>query len=486
MSFQERQARFKRLHREHASWQLLRADNAPHVLAFIASLFDSESEVPFGRARAALEAELSLAREDGSWETEVNATTYLRQWIQAGWLRELDDRLSVTEAADNALQLAMSLERRDLRATASHLRIVQDTAAELAMLLNPNPKERLKVLRAKRKQLDSEIKALQAGVVEELPEREQRERLLELYQLASVLSGDFRRVEEEIRQLDKALRVQMVESTEGRGEVIEALLSKEELLADSDAGRAFDGFFRLLSDPERSKELRAQLRSVLERPAAKHLNSGQFRYLSQLMRELSRESERVFQVRRRTEQSLRGYVERGGWQEGRAIEQLLGQLERGAVQLNQAEVKLHSPLGLKLPSGNAKLQAPTSWRLHQPTEHIDAADLSDASAERELSSESLAAMHSVRVLAVARQIHQHLQQHGPATLGTLIKATPVEQGLEELVAYVRIAQSLKATRLPDEEHVEFISADGQRRRARIPSYMLQASQFPATLEDLDL
>lgn len=58
MSFKQQQARFKRLHRENAAWQLLRSDNAPHTLAFVADLFEDETEVPLARARAALELEL--------------------------------------------------------------------------------------------------------------------------------------------------------------------------------------------------------------------------------------------------------------------------------------------------------------------------------------------------------------------------------------------------------------------------------------------
>ncbi len=48
MSFQGLQAKYNRLHGESAAWKLLRADNAPYILAFIADLFSEESELPFG------------------------------------------------------------------------------------------------------------------------------------------------------------------------------------------------------------------------------------------------------------------------------------------------------------------------------------------------------------------------------------------------------------------------------------------------------
>lgn len=47
MSFQGLHARCNRLYQENAAWKMLKADNAPLVLAFLADLFDEENEIPF-------------------------------------------------------------------------------------------------------------------------------------------------------------------------------------------------------------------------------------------------------------------------------------------------------------------------------------------------------------------------------------------------------------------------------------------------------
>ncbi len=311
MSFHELNARFRRLHKEHAAWKLLRSDNAPLILAFVADLFDETGDIAFGRAKMALDTELELWREQGLLDSQVNASTYLREWIQAGWLRELDNQLGKTDALEIALRFCRQLDQRETNATASHLRIVQDAVRDLSMAINPDPKARMALLETRKAQIQRELDELDAGIVHELSEAEQRERIIEIYQLAAVLTGDFRRVEDEIRHIDQNLRVQMIESGGSRGEVILNLLEQEQLLADSDAGRAFDGFFQLLCDQDRGAELREQLKAILSRPAVNYLNEQQARFLGKLMRELSRESERVFQVRRRTEENLRQFVESG-------------------------------------------------------------------------------------------------------------------------------------------------------------------------------
>ena len=84
MGFEELQARYRRLHQESEAWRLLRADNAPIIVAFLVELFSEENEVPFGRAKVVLEANILWARKSGGWETGTTAGAYLNQWINYG------------------------------------------------------------------------------------------------------------------------------------------------------------------------------------------------------------------------------------------------------------------------------------------------------------------------------------------------------------------------------------------------------------------
>ena len=487
MRFHELNARFRRLYKEQAAWRLLRADNAPLILAFVADLFEEINEIPFGRAKVALDTELEVWRQQGLLDNEVNATTYLRQWIQAGWLRELDDQLSKTDACEIALRFCRQLEQRESHATASHLRIVQDAVRDLSVALSPDPKERIALLEARKAELERELDNLNAGIIHELSEAEQRERMIEVYQLAAVLTGDFRRVEDEIRRIDQTLRVQMIESGGSRGDVILNLLEQEQLLADSDAGRAFEGFFQLLCDQNRSTELREQLKRILNLPAARYLSEHQRRYLGKLMRELTRESERVFQIRRRTEEKLRQFVESGAAGEMRAVDRLLGQLERLAVGFKEAEVPLRRETGLTLASGRIRIHSPASLGLKWPEEPLDTSGVEERANARIPSEAILEQLQTVQAMQVAEKIRDVLSKSPiPLSVATLVKRLPVEAGLEELVAFLRVARAVGATELPGRETVVIHDRSSRRLKAEIPHFLLSAEQFPETLEELIL
>ncbi|MGB0466243.1 MAG: DUF3375 domain-containing protein [Pontibacterium sp.] len=484
MSFQGLQATYRRLFQESTAWRLLRVDNAPLILAFIADLFAEETQVPFGRARVALDTELTRCRELGIWETETPAATYLNQWIRAGWLREMDDELTRTDACEVALRFCQSLDQRCGGTTASHLKIVQEAVRDFSIALSPNPAERVNALEAQKAELQREIDALNAGVVIELTEVQQRERIREIYQLASVLTGDFRRVEDEIRELAQSIRIQIIEDGAERGAVLSAVMKKEAVLAGTDAGSAFEGFFQLLCDQNRTAEFRDQIRRILNSAAAEQLLPSQKQFLARLMRELARESDRVFQVRRRTEEGLRAYIESGEASENRVIDQLLSQLERKAIALQALDVSPAAATTLTLPVGAIKISSPDAMRPRAPDETLDTSDVADSVNSRIPDRAMLSSLDTVQVKTVALRTQQTLLKHGPMTLAAVIAAQPVQAGLEELVACLRVARAVKATQLDDRENVEIMDKQGVRLNASIPKYLLSAELFPDNPENL--
>ncbi|WP_330925129.1 DUF3375 domain-containing protein [Candidatus Sororendozoicomonas aggregata] len=486
MNFQGLQAQYQRLYKESKAWRLLRAETAPMMLAFLADLFSEESEIPFERAQVALGTELARCRERGIWDTQTPASTYLNQWVNAGWLRLMNDKLSKTDASDTALQFCKSLEERGAGTTASHLRIVQEAVRDFAVATSLNKDERMTLLEHKKAGIQREIDKLNDGIVVQLSDKEQRERIREIYQLASVLTGDFRRMEDDIRELGQAIRIQILEGESSRGDIITTVLKKEAFLATTDAGSAFEGFFQLLCDQNRSMEFREQLHSILNRPVAKQLTAGQQQFLGKLMRNLNTESNRVLTVRRRTEEGLRSYIESGAAQENRIVDKLLGQLERAAVSLKEAEVNLQADTGLSLPVGPVKITSPQTLRLRLPDEKIDTSGITENVNSRLPSQSMLQCLDAVQIRAVAKTTQALLKKHGPLTVAGIAELRPVTAGLEELVAYIRVAQAVNATELGNKEPVTIQDKQGKPLNANIPGLLLSAELFPDNIDDLVL
>jgi hypothetical protein len=486
LNFQGLQAKYNRHFRDSAAWKLLRADNAPYILAFLSGLFSENSEVPFSQARILLDDELIRFRELDIWKTETSAGTYLNKWIKEGWLREMDDVLTKTDASEIAIRFAQGLDEHNSGTTASHLKIVQDAVRDFSVEINSNINERIALLKSKQSEIQREIDALHAGVVTELTESEQRERVREIYHLASILTGDFRLVEDELRQLDQNIRIQIIEEDATKGNILLSVLEKENLLSETDAGGAFESFFYLLCDQHRTTELREQLRSILSHPVAKHLTFHQQQFLSRLMRELSRESERVFQIRRRTEESLRAYLESGYAQENRAVERLLNRLEKLAVELKNADCNLQTETTLFLPTGAATISSPDSMLLMLPDEKLNTSDVEENLNTKIPSTQMLDCLDAVQIRLIAEKVLSTLKKHGPMTIASIVRHNPINAGLEELVAYLRVAKSMGVVSLEEIESVEIKDKRGMQLRASIPTFLLSADLFPDNLNELAL
>jgi hypothetical protein len=486
VNFQGEQAKYRRIYTENAAWRLLRAENSPLILAFISELFADENEVPFSRARVVLDQILEQCRYLGIWDTSSNANNYLNQWIRAGWLREMDDMLTKTDASERAFRFCRSLDERSSGTTASHLKIVQEAVRDFSVALSPNVQDRVALLEQKKAEIQRELDNLNAGVVVTLKEAEKKERIKEIYQLASVLTGDFRLMEDEIRQLDQQIRVQIIEDEVTRGELLADVMEKEALLATTEAGSAFESFFQLLCDPNRATELRSQLQAILNNSAVKYLSNYQRQFLSHLMRELARESERVFKVRRRTEEGLWHYIESGAVLESKAVNKLIAKLEKAALVLRDEACDLRSKVAMSLDVGSVSISSPYSIKLKEVDATLDISDIKEKHNIAVPDSATFQLLDTIRIRSLAEKIYLTLKENGAMTIGDLINLNPIQYGLEELVAYIRIAKTVNATLLTDEEIVDVYDKEGNCLQASIPKLVLNSLLFPKELDELML
>lgn len=483
MNFSHSLAKYRRLYEENKVWKLLRATTAPLILAFIEQVFSSgQNEISYSQARILLDAEL----EKNHWYADTPAAIYINQWVKDGWLREMDNKLTKTDTCEIALRFCQSFDERNINTSASHLRIVQEAVRELVIALNENPEERIALLNQRKAELEKEITIIQTRGINTLSDQQRRERLREIYQLASVLTNDFRYVEDEIRRLDQEIRIKMIEKDNNRGEVLQATMDQEALLAQSDAGSAFESFFQLLCDSNRSTEFKEQLDIILNQISDNYLQPRQRKFLKRLLQELTQESEHIFQIRRRTEENLKTYIKSGAAQEKRTVDRLITQLEQLAVNFSKNNINLKQATHLILPTGNIEINSPDSICLKEPIAAIQITDITEHTNSVVPSETVLTLLDTIQIKEVADSIYHNLCTFGPLTIAGLVEKKPINFGLEELVAYLRIAQHIQATELNEKESIIIQDKQGIQIKATLPKYLLSASLFPDNLEELSL
>lgn len=251
---------YRRL-RAQATWGLLAADNGPIAIALLqAHLLEGERSLPASIFHDRIGRDLEELRAQGI-DLPQTAQAYVAQWLSSGYIERrfpagaVEEQYELSSSAAAAIRFVSSLIEPRTSATESRLAAVIQQLARLAEETDLDPQTRAAKLLAERDRIDREIEAVQQGRVRPLSDAQAFERIREIITLADDLVEDFRRVRERFGQLNRDLRERIMDSEGNRGEVLSALFTGVDLIGESEAGRTFAAFWRLLMDPEQSAAL---------------------------------------------------------------------------------------------------------------------------------------------------------------------------------------------------------------------------------------
>ena len=178
-------------------------------------------------------------------------------------------------ATIDAIQFIASLEEHRPTTTESRLTLVVQQFERLAEETEADRDVRLADLQRRRERIEAEIRELSEGELL-LPSPEaSTDRLRDILQIASELSGDFLQYREDLRAVDLHLREQILSPETSRGEILEQLLAGDDLLGQSTVGRTFTAFFRMLNDPAQTRATQEVVDRLLERDFARTLQRSE-------------------------------------------------------------------------------------------------------------------------------------------------------------------------------------------------------------------
>ena len=468
-------ATYRRL-REQPLWRLLAAHNAPATLSLLqAHLYEGQTSLPASILHERLARDLETLRAGGE-DLPQTAQAYLADWLRDGYLERrfpagaAEEEYELSSAAASAIRVIGGLMERRSAATESRLAVVIQQLMELSEVTDPNPESRLRRLLAEREKIDREIERVRSGAVETLSEAQASERIREIITLAEGLAADFRRVRDEFEGLNRELRERLLDETGSRGEVLENLFAGVDVIAESDAGRTFSAFWRLLTDPEQSAALDESLDQVMGREFARRLEPKDRRFLLSLTRTLLAQGGTVHEALQRFAAGLKNYVQSREYLEQRLMNKLLREAQRAAVAVKD-QVRGVGAIEYSLRLTSARLGSVSQWSrsLYDPSLEAPPAAMTDAEAPAiDLEAvRDLVAQSEIDFRGLHANIRAALEDRAQVTIGEVMDAFPAEQGLGTVVGYLAIG-SRHGVAAGRREIVQWRGLDAAARRARIP------------------
>lgn len=456
-------------------WRLLAADKAPLVMGLLQGLlFDQEKTLSSSAFHERLSREIDVLRGYGH-DLPQTAQGYSADWLAEGWLSRRfppgasEEEFELTAEAASALRFINTILKPRTTATESRLVNVIQQLCRLAEETDANPKTRMAALVAERDRIDSEIRALERGGVKTLPDERALERAREIIALAEELAADFRNVRDEFDKLNRGLRQSLMENDGSRGEVLEALFAGVDLIAQSEHGRTFSAFWRLLTDGEQSSTLIESLDEVTSRPFARSLEQRERRFLQNLTATLMAEGGTVHEVVQQFARSLKTFVQSREFQEQRRLHSLLREAQQAALETRDA-VRANTALDYSLTLTSSRIRSVSQWEMHDPSLNVADAAMHDAEvSELGLNEiEELVRQSEIDFRTLRRHLREALATVSQITVGQMLERYPAEQGFGSVVGYVALGAKYGEL-AHDSETARWVGSDGQHRAARVPT-----------------
>jgi hypothetical protein len=469
--------------RQGRAWRLLAADTSASVLAMLQCLFLAEDKTLPGSVLHERVAQfIDALRAEGYAGLEQAPAHYVGYWLSQGWVErrlpagEPEEVYELTAEAAAVLRYVQSLQRPHASATESRLANVMQQLVRLAEETDANPENRMRLLQAERERIDAHMQALaQRGAVV-LDEQRALERAREVVALAQELTADFRNVRDAFAQLNRGLRQKLLEDEGGRGQVLERIFAGVDVIAESEHGRTFEAFWRLLTDGEQRALFSEALDAVTSREFSRRLDEGERRFLRNLTVTLLNEGGAVRDVVQQFARSLKSFVQSREFQEQRRLRELLRQAQQAALAVRET-VRPSEKLAFALTLTSADVRSATQWLAYDPRERAPEAPMTDAQAS-ELTLDTvdeLVRQSEIDFRTLKDHVREALAQCSQIRVSELLQRYPAEQGFGSVLGYVALgARHGEVTE--EREIVCWQGADGIVRGARVAAiYFTQRS-----------
>jgi len=433
------------LRRNHPAWRLLRADSAPLVASFLYRVFivSNQREMAQADLSEALEDELFALRERlGDESYHGTAAEYLNKWADnaQGWLRKFypqhsdEPHYDLTPATEKGIRWLAGLTERSFIGTESRLLTLFDLLHQIAEGSETDPKVRVAELRRKRREIDREIKQIQAGDIPLLDETALKDRFQQFVMMAADLLSDFREVEQNFRMLDRRVRERIALWEGSKGALLADILSECDEITDSDQGKSFRAFWDFLMSSSRQEELTELLDKVMALPPV--VESRPDSRLRRVHYDWLSAGEHTQRMVAQLSGQLRRFLDDKAWLENRRIMEILRQIKTEA-----RNIMAHPPQGMMMAMDEigASFALPMERPMYQPPLQAAIDDITLEMGEEDADTSALFSQTVVDKGRLQQALAKALQQHAQITLGDLLKQEPLQHGLAELVIWLQLA-----------------------------------------------
>jgi len=459
--------------RKEPLWRLLASANGPFVIGLLQShLYESERSLPASILHERIGRDLEALRAQGE-DFPQSAQAYIAGWLAEGYLERRfpaganEEEYELSTAAVEAIRFLSGLEQPHSAATESRLALVIQALVKLAEDTDTDKSRRIDRLKAEQARIEKEIEAIQEGRMRVIPYPSALEQIREIISLADELTGDFRHVRDQFDQLNHELRERLLDNEGSRGETLVSVFTNYDQISESEAGKTFNAFWRLLTDPEQSAIFEQALESVMSREFVNQLELKNRRFLKRMTSNLLEQSRIVHKVMHDLARSLKHFVQSREFLEQRRLNQILKDAQRAAMAIKD-KVKTTDEIN-DLALTSSSIRSLSQWVLYDPAIQASPRGMNDGDIpDIDLDSVAeLVGQSEIDFRSLKANVRNVLEKFSQASIYDILEQYPASQGLGSVIGLITLG-SRYGIKSENRETVSWVGNDSQRRSAQIP------------------
>ena len=192
------------------------------------------------------------------------------------------------------------------------------------------------------------------------------------------------------------------------------------------------------------------------------------RFLADLKLTLMEAADKVMITNRQLSEQLRRFLDDRARLDNRRISQLIQSARQQLILLKEADVAMPRGDWMRLTAIRANLNTPAPYLYRIPLavsgqQNVEEADDSHASAE------TLFTQEYVDEALLMRQLRRCLEEHAVVSLPEVLAQFPPQQGLAELISYIKLASEDDMAMIDTEKEEELtIMVKGEAKKITVP------------------
>lgn len=333
--------------------------------------------------------------------------------------------------------VGMHEDRNSFVPTESRFKELLEILKEVHLSTEGNAQMYLDDLLSQRAALDERIEKARKGEVASLTPAQIRERFLQFQHDALELVDDFRQVEYNLGELDKEIMQDILGWTGPRGELLDKYFNQNAYIENTDQGRSFKAFSRLLLSSAEDELIVKRIENLLNREEVASLYKDErIRTIHDQWLELRLNIERVMGA---STKRIKSFLQPANLNANRFLKERINAITDKVVTLTKDSGLSNLPESLfELELPKAEITLPFDRPLatvSQKTEFNTETKADDFSVDDHKLFEQVV----IDTELLYFRMEEFLEKQESVTLEEIINKYPLEHGIAELTTYVKLA-----------------------------------------------